>query len=128
MKLLIDTHAFLWWVNDDRKLTRPARNAIASSKNVCFFSVASAWELTIKASLGKIRLALPAIEFVQNQLAANGFELLPIGMSHLRRFAQMPHHHGDPFDRLLVAQALQEGLAMVSRDPSFEPYGVKTIG
>ncbi len=125
MPVLLDTHAFLWWCEDSPELSKKARGAIA--KNDCFVSVASFWEMAIKVNLGK--LFLPGIpdRFLTDQMSLNGFEQLEITFRHVMRCAAMPRHHGDPFDRLLVAQALEEKIAIVSRNPVFEKYGVKRI-
>jgi PIN domain nuclease of toxin-antitoxin system len=127
VKLLLDTQALLWWVDGDRRLTKRARSAIGAARNSCFVSVASAWEMAIKVSIGKLRLRTPVVRYLQGQLASNGFELLPIALTHIHSVEMLPHHHGDPFDRLLVAQALEEGLALVSSDPVFDGYQLKVI-
>jgi PIN domain nuclease of toxin-antitoxin system len=127
MRLLLDTHTFLWWIEDAPDLSKKARQAIANARNECLFSIASCWELAIKVSLGKLSLASPIERLVPDQLAANQFRLLDIGFRHVSRVAQLPFHHRDPFDRLLAAQALDERLAVVTADSSFEKYGVKRI-
>jgi PIN domain nuclease of toxin-antitoxin system len=125
--LLLDTHAFLWWVSDDAALSRRARSAIADRGNACLVSAASAWEIAIKASLGKLEIGSDVARFIPEQMAENGFEVLPIELSHAARVAKLPFHHRDPFDRLLAAQALEEGLAMVSADVVFRRYGVTRV-
>jgi len=127
MRLLLDTHAFLWWVQGSRQLSRRARSSIGSGRNECFFSLASAWEMAIKLSLGDLRLEGSLERFLPEQLAANGFLPLAIDMRHVSRVSGMPFHHRDPFDRLLAAQALEERLAIVSTDAVYEKYGVKRI-
>ncbi len=127
MKLLLDTHAFLWWVGASQELSRKARSAVGSARNECFVSVASAWELAIKVSLGKLRIEGALDRFVPEQLAVNGFQALTIDLRHTARVASLPFHHRDPFDRLLVAQALEDELSVVSADPVFAKYGVKRI-
>lgn len=127
MRLLLDTHAFLWWVEAGDRLPRKARSAIASGRNACFVSVASGWEIAIKVSLGKLRIEGALDRFLPEQLAANGFEPLPIDLKHAARVATLPFLHRDPIDRLLVAQALQEELAIVTADPVFAKYGVKRV-
>jgi PIN domain nuclease of toxin-antitoxin system len=127
MRLLLDTHTFLWWVRGGPGLSRRARSAIANSRNECFVSVASGWEIAIKVSLGKLRIDAPLDRFVPEQLAANGFQPLSIGLKHTARVARLPFHHRDPFDRLLVAQAIEEELAVATADPIFARYGVKRI-
>lgn len=127
MRLLLDTHAFLWWIADDARLSNRARSAIANRKDECFVSLASCWEMAIKVSLEKLTLTAPVDRFVPEQLATNGFGLLPIEFAHVARVARLAFHHRDPFDRLLTAQALIEDLAMVSADPIFRRYGVKRV-
>jgi PIN domain nuclease of toxin-antitoxin system len=127
VKLLLDTHTFLWWVGASGELSRKARTAVGRARNDCFVSLASAWEIAIKVSLGKLRIAGALDRFLPEQLAANGFQALAIDLKHTARVATLPFHHRDPFDRLLVAQALQEELAVVTADPVFAKYGVKRI-
>ena len=127
MKLLLDTHAFLWWVGDTRGLSRKARSAIGSGRNECFVSVASGWEIAVKVSLGNLRIESSLDRFLPEQLAANGFQPLAIDLKHTARVAVLPFHHRDPFDRLLAAQALEEELAMVTADPVFAKYGVRRV-
>ena len=127
MRVLLDTHVFLWWVEGDRALPARARAALADQDNECLISLASAWELAIKARLGKLKLALPVRRYVVEHMAANGFRMLDIRMAHIGRVETLDPHHGDPFDRLLVAQALEEKLPIVSADPVFRKYGVKRI-
>jgi PIN domain nuclease of toxin-antitoxin system len=127
MRVLLDTHAFLWWVDDAPALSRRARAAIADAGNECLLSVASCWEMAIKISLGKLELRSAIERFVPEQLAANGFQLRGITLPDVARVATLAFHHRDPFDRLLASQALGEGLAIVSRDPVFRRYGVRRI-
>ena len=127
MRVLLDTHVFLWWVEGDRALSAKARNALADAGNECLLSLASAWELAIKISLGKLRLMLPVRRYITEHVAANGFRLLDIGLAHLGRVETLAMHHRDPFDRLLIAQALEEKLPVVTADPIFRKYGVKRI-
>ena len=127
MRVLLDTHVFLWWVEGARSLPAKARAAIVDPDNECLLSVASAWELAIKAGLGKLKLSLPVRRFVVENVAANGFRMLEIGIAHVGRIETLPPHHGDPFDRLLIAQALEEKLPVVTADPVFGKYGVKRI-
>ena len=127
MRLLLDTHAFLWWVADDSRLPKRARAAIADPTNECLVSVASCWEMAIKVSIGKLTLPAPVEQFFPDQLATNGFRLLPIELAHVARVATLPRYHGDPFDRLLVAQSLVENLPVVSAESIFGKYGVKRV-
>ena len=127
MRLLLDTHAFLWWVDDAARLSARARTSIGNPANECLVSLASAWEIAIKLSLGKLRLASTLDRFLPEQLAANGFASLAIDLRHVARVATLPFHHRDPFDRLLAAQALADNLAIVSADPVFRRYRVKRV-
>lgn len=127
MRLLLDTHVFLWWVTDAPELSAKARKVIADEANACYLSLASCWEMAIKASLGKLRLAGALDRFIPEQLAANGFSLLNIDFRHTARIEALPFHHRDPFDRLLVAQAQVEKLTLVSADAVLSEYGVKRI-
>ena len=127
MKLLLDTHAFLWWVEGTPALGRRARAAVANPDNEVFLSVASCWELAIKLSLGKLRLTQRLDRFVQEQLALNGFSLFAIELRHVVGVADLPFHHRDPFDRLLAAQALEDQLPVVSADRIFRRYGVTVL-
>ena len=112
MSLLLDTQAFLWWVTDDRRLSKRARTAIGATP--CVLSVASCWEMSIKSGLGKLTLPRPVDRFVQEQLEINGFALLPISIEAVARVADLAFHHRDPFDRLLAAQAAHARLDIVS--------------
>lgn len=127
MRLLLDAHAFLWWVTDDPALKRRARAAIADVDNECFVSHASVWEMAIKAALGKLKLPSTVARFVVEHCEANNFGLLPITLTHVAAVESLPFHHRDPFDRLLVVQAHHEGLTLVSRDPALKAYGVPVV-
>lgn len=127
MRLLLDTHAFLWWVEGSAKLSKKARDALSASDNECLLSLASAWELAIKAKLGKIQLAVPVKRYVVDHVAANGFQTLAITLDHIAQTETLEHYHRDPFDRLLIAQALTEKLPVVTADPIFRKYGIKRI-
>ena len=126
MRVLLDTHAFLWFVAADARLSAPARRAIIDASDA-LLSIASCWEMAIKISLGKLTLATPIERFLPEQLAANRFQLLHVVIAHATRVATLPWHHRDPFDRLLAAQALDEELTVVSSDRVFREYGVKTV-
>jgi PIN domain nuclease of toxin-antitoxin system len=127
MRLLLDTQTFLWWLADDPSLSDKARTVIADGRNECFVSLASCWELAIKASLGKLRLSQPLERFIPDELSTNGFHLLGIEFRHVAKVETLPFYHRDPFDRLLAAQALLEKLAIVSCDTVLSEYGVKRI-
>jgi PIN domain nuclease of toxin-antitoxin system len=125
MALLLDTQTFLWWVTADSRLSKRAARAIAGTE--CLLSVASCWEMAIKASLGKLSLPGAVDRFVQEQIEVNGFSLLAISLEHVSGVARLPFHHRDPFDRLLAAQALADDLSLVSVDPVFRRYGITRI-
>jgi PIN domain nuclease of toxin-antitoxin system len=121
-RLLLDTHVFLWWRSDSRKLNASARRAIAEA-DVVFVSAASAWEAAIKIALGRLRIP----DSVEAGVAASGFEKLPIAFSHAEATARLPAHHADPFDRMLVAQAQAEGLTLVTHDRRLARYEVELL-
>jgi PIN domain nuclease of toxin-antitoxin system len=127
MRLLLDTHTLLWWVEDDTRLSSKARKAIGAASAECHVSLASAWEMAIKSHLGKLKLATPIRQYFPTQLATNGFMQLDIAFRHVARVESLEFHHRDPFDRLLAAQALEEKLTLVSADAVFEDYGVKRL-
>jgi PIN domain nuclease of toxin-antitoxin system len=127
MRVLLDTHVFLWWVEGDRALPAKAAKLIADQQNECLVSLASVWELAIKASLGKIKLAKPVRRYVVEQASANAFGLLEIKIAHLGTVELLPAHHGDPFDRLLIAQAIEEDIPLVTADPAFKRYSIKRV-
>ncbi len=119
MRLLLDTHALLWWLADEG-LSSQTRDAIADPANLVAVSAASAWEIAIKKALGK----LTAPDDLEQQVQAGGFVPLPINLAHGIAAGQLARHHDDPFDRMLIAQAIAEGLTIVTRDKRFEDYGV----
>lgn len=126
-RLLLDTHTFLWWVNDAPELSEAARQAVSNTDNDCFLSVASCWEMAIKSSLGKLSLSKPVDSFVLDQITENGFLMLNIELRHAAKVASLPFHHRDPFDRLLIGQAISEKLTLVTSDRMFSHYGVQMI-
>lgn len=126
-RLLVDTQAFLWWVNGSPRVPRRVGRLFGDSGNELLLSMASCWEIAIKTSLGKLRLPQPPGAFLPLQLQANGMALLDISFSHVARVAELPFHHRDPFDRLIVAQPLVDGLPVVTADPVFTKYGVRRV-
>ncbi len=122
-RVLLDTHALLWWLADDPSLGSKAREVIASPDNVVFVSAASAWEIAIKKSLGKLKAPGGLDAIVEEE----GFDCLPIDTFHAEQAGSLPALHRDPFDRMLVAQAQAEGLSIVTSDPVIPAYGVRTI-
>lgn len=127
MRLLLDTHAFLWWVTDDDRLSERATDLIADGTNDVYLSAASVWEIAIKAGLGRLRLPEDARSFTPSQLERNAFQALPVHLSHAVAVIALPDLHRDPFDRMLVAQAMSEGLTIVSGDPRIAPYAVSVV-
>ena len=127
MRLLLDTHALLWWVDDDPQLSTQARNLIGDAENDCYVSLVSAWEMAIKCATGQLKLAVSVQRYYQEHLPANDFQLLPIDLGHATLVEPLPLHHRDPFDRLLIAQAWQEGLTLVSSDTAFDAYGITRV-
>src|SRR5687768_2594226 len=117
MRILLDTHAFLWFVWDDPRLSAVARQAIRNGSNDAQVSVASAWEVAIKVGIGKLALATTLERFLSDQLDLNDLGLLSITLPHVIRVGALPLHHRDPFDRMLVAQSIEEGIPLVSADP-----------
>lgn len=126
-KFLLDTHTFIWWVEDSPDLSVKAREIIAEIDNECYLSLASCWEMAIKSSLGKLQLALPLGTYIPQHMAANRFEQLGISFQHISRVESLPFHHRDPFDRLLAAQTLENKMTLISRDSSFALYGVERL-
>jgi PIN domain nuclease of toxin-antitoxin system len=122
VNLLIDTHVFLWWRIDSRKLKRPARDSIATA-DIVWVSAATAWEVAIKRALGRLTVDGSLLAMID----ASEFTPLHITFEHAARVGMLPPHHGDPFDRMLIAQALVEGATMVSHDRQLEPYDVPII-
>ncbi len=124
MRLLLDTHALLWWLDGDRRLSRKARTAIGAEINSVIVSAASAWEITTKARLGKLPGAIDVAADVAGCVAGQGFSTLDITILHAQRAGRLPGDHRDPFDRMLIAQAQIEDLALVSDERVFDTYGV----
>jgi len=125
MKVLLDTHTFLWAIIDEKKLSPRVRRIMASSQ--LWWSVVSLWEAIQKAQVGKLSLPLPAGPFLTDELSSNHVRLLPVSLSHVLRVEELPLHHRDPFDRLLIAQSIEEGWPIVTADPWFARYPVDVI-
>jgi PIN domain nuclease of toxin-antitoxin system len=125
--LLLDSHALLWFVWEDPNLSSTARTLIEDSENRKFVSVATCWEIAIKAGLKKLELGELANTFLPRELAANNFDLLQIQLRHVTLVETLPPHHKDPFDRLLIAQAICEGFAIIAMDGLFDRYGVSRL-
>ena len=127
MKVLLDTHAFLWWITDDARLSSRVRELTGDSTNTLFLSAASGWEIAIKAQLGKLQLPENLERYIADQLSLNGFESLPIQLRHALHIYTLPDLHRDPFDRILVAQSQLEQLPILTVDPQIARYGVDVI-
>lgn len=125
MKVLLDTHTFIWAITDERRLSPRARSLIASSE--LWWSVVSLWEAIQKAQVGKLSLPLPAGPMLTGELSSNHVRLLPVSLSHVLRVEELPLHHRDPFDRLLIAQSIEEKWPIVTADPWFARYPVDVI-
>jgi PIN domain nuclease of toxin-antitoxin system len=127
VRALLDTHTLLWWASDDESLTPVARSAIANKTNDVFLSAASTWEMAIKIAIGKLTLSLPLASFVLSQISQHEFKPLPITHTHTYQVRDLPPFHRDPFDRLLIAQAMVENLVILTADEAFQPYGVAIL-
>ncbi len=127
MKLLLDTHILLWSATDPSRLREHERSVLENGSHDVFVSIVTAWEVAIKQSLGKLELARPAEQWIPDVMRRTGFELAELGLSAALRVRSMPWHHRDPFDRLLVAQALEGGYTLVTHDAAFDAYGVTVL-
>jgi PIN domain nuclease of toxin-antitoxin system len=127
VNILLDTHTFLWFVDDNPRLSQAARVLIEAEDSQPFLSMASLWEMAIKISLGKLQLEQPYESFIPQQLAFNGIGVLNISMEHTAGIAQLPFHHRDPFDRLIAVQSKIEKMTLVSADPSFDAYKIQRV-
>ena len=127
MKLLLDTHALIWWDEKPARLGPKARAACLDPANELWLSVASVWEIQIKIMLGRLALRQPLKSLIADQVKQNGLLILPVKLDHVLRLESLPERHKDPFDRLLVAQALEENYALVSHDPLIAQYPITTI-
>ncbi|MBX2999168.1 MAG: type II toxin-antitoxin system VapC family toxin [Caldilineaceae bacterium] len=127
MKVLLDTHTLLWFIFGDLRLSPKARAMIADGSNTVLLSTATLWEIAIKVSLSKLELQCSYEEFLRRTLYDEEFSHLSITLEALSILAQMPHHHRDPFDRLLIAQAISQRLPIVTRDPAFADYPIEII-
>lgn len=127
MKILLDTHTFIWWDSDLANLSPNALRLCQDQANTLLLSVASVWEMQIKLQLGKLTLKLPLAEIIETQQHANNVEILPIHLKHVLALESLPALHKDPFDRLIMAQASVEGMLLLSCDPIFEKYPVNVM-
>jgi len=124
MKLLLDTHSFLWFIEGSDKISLTARRLIEDSSNQPLLSMASLWEMAIKVSIGRLKLSGAFEELIPEQMRLNGIETLDIQTEHVAEVTRLPFHHRDPFDRLLIAQAQVEGIPIVGADDTFDAYAI----
>ena len=127
MKYLLDTHAFLWLNDESERLTQTVKELCSSGEHEFYLSMASAWEMQIKHQLGKLSLAMPIAELVIKNTQENNIQLLPIDLSHINYLEQLPSHHKDPFDRIIIAQVIIEGMSIISIDNAFVDYPVNIV-
>lgn len=125
MRILLDTHALLWFYGGDESLSADLKELIRNPENECYVSITSLWEITIKVNLGKLDVRNPLSDFF-SFLERNQFWVIPIELSHLLQLQQLPYHHKDPFDRLIISQALAENLPVATKDTFFSQYGLTT--
>ena len=128
MKLLLDTHIFIWWDNNPSQLSAQARALCEDANNTLLLSLASVWEMQIKSQLGKLTFHRPLPDLISSQQQTNGSEILPIELRHIYALTTLPQHHKDPFDRLLIAQAQVEQIGLISADSVFSQYPVTVLG
>ncbi|HEX2900192.1 MAG TPA: type II toxin-antitoxin system VapC family toxin [Bacteroidia bacterium] len=126
MKLILDTHTFIWFLFGDPRLSPKAKMAIEDLNTKCYLSSASLWEIAIKESIGKLKLKL-TIHRIEQLLVQNQIEILPITLEHTFQVKVLPYHHRDPFDRMLIAQSMVEGLTIVTADTEFSKYTANTL-
>ncbi|MGI8544149.1 MAG: type II toxin-antitoxin system VapC family toxin [Aridibacter sp.] len=127
MKLLLDTHTLLWFIAGDSNLSAAARSLIEDAGNEKFVSAASLWEIAIKISIGKMSLTTTFDALFPHQFDINGFEILPIEIKHISQVISLPFHHRDPFDRIIIAQAIEENMTLVSIDAVFDNYPITRL-
>ncbi len=125
MNLLFDTHVFIWWADEPAKLAASVTTALENENNRLFLSDASIWEMQIKVQLGKIELKLPLKDLIESQQQENEIEILRISTVHILELENLPFHHKDPFDRILIAQSIVEDLTVVTVDSEFRAYPAK---
>lgn len=127
MKVLLDTHTFLWWDSDPTNLPAQVLAVCQDTANILLLSVASVWEMQIKLQLGKLKLSLPLAEMIEGQTQTNNLQVLPIEVAHVLALDDLPLHHKDPFDRLIITQANVENATLLSGDARFKAYPVKLL-
>lgn len=127
MRLLLDTHAFIWYTTDSSRLTTTGPALIDNGDNDILLSTASVWEMAIKHSIGRLNLSMPFMEFIKQQIAVNRIEILEISLDHIEVVASLPLHHRDPFDRLIIAQSMAEQIPVLSVDGIFDAYAIARL-
>jgi len=127
MKVLLDTHALLWLITADARLSKIARKTFLNTENLLYFSIVSLWEICIKKSLEKISLKDGWLETIQEEMQINTVQWLPVEIEHCAKVIELPFHHRDPFDRMLVAQSMIEDLAILTRDTRLAAYAIQCI-
>ena len=127
MKLLLDTHVFIWWANEPERLTPKVLSLCKDAENTLILSVASVWEMQIKIQLGKLKIDLSLPDLIRSQRQTNNMQILPIELKHVLELQNLPPHHHDPFDRLLIVQAKAEDALLVSKDKAFKKYKTKLL-
>ena len=127
MKLLLDTHTFIWFSEGDKALSKTAHSLLADTGNELYLSLVSVWEIQIKSQLGKLTLNSSLPQTITAQQSNNGIQLLPIELNHILNLSNLPHIHRDPFDRLLIAQAQVESMILLTRDINIQQYNVNTL-
>jgi len=129
MRVLLDTHTFLWWDADKKpgRLSTKVFDILSDSTNILVVSLATIWEIQIKVQLGKLTLAAPLADILKQQQQTNDFELIPVNVIHILALDTLPHHHRDPFDRILVAQAKVESMPLISKDAIFTQYSIPVL-
>lgn len=127
MKILIDTHIFLWYVTNNKKLNKSTKLLINERENLIYLSQASIWEIAIKNSLGKLTFDSPFREFIEEQITVNDFNILSFNLLHFEQVTQLPFHHRDPFDRIIIAQSIIEKISIISYDEMFKYYDIQLL-
>jgi PIN domain nuclease of toxin-antitoxin system len=127
MKLLLDTHLLIWWSSSPERLSTNVYNLITDPSNTFIFSIASVWEIQIKYQLGKLNLISPLPSLIETQQRVNKLRILPIELAHIYALDGLPNHHRDPFDRIVIAQAIVEKMPLLSADTVFDAYPIQKI-
>jgi len=127
MRLLLDTHAFIWYTTDSSEISRKGRSLIDNGENDILLSTASVWEMAIKHSIGRLTFSRPFMEFIKQQIAVNRIDILEITFDHIEVVASLALHHLDPFDRLIIAQSMAQQIPILSVDAIFDAYAIARV-